>query len=167
MPQPSSPPPLPRWVWAIPTIILAALATALLVRAGLRRRRRRPAPPPPPPHAAALDALARLRERGWIEAGAVEPFFVEVSRIVRVYIEGRFGLRAPEQTTEEFLRAAGASAALAPEARALAAAFLEQCDLVKFARARPGAAEMRGALAAAERLVRETAPAGVPGGGSP
>jgi len=151
------PPALPRWLWAIPLVITAALAAALLIRGWLRRRERRPAPPPPPPEAVALEALMRLRERGWIESGAIEPFFVEVSHIVRTYIEARFGLRAPELTTEEFLRAAASSAALSAEHRTLAAAFLAQCDLVKFARARPGADEMRGALDAAERLVRETA----------
>lgn len=156
------PPALPRWLWAIPAVILAATAAALLIRGWLRRRERRPPLPPPPPHEIALAELARLRERGWIEAGAAEPFFIEVSRIVRAYIEARFGLRAPEQTTEEFLRAAAESAALSPEHRALAAEFLTQCDLVKFARAQPGADAMRGALAAAERLVRETIPAAPP-----
>jgi hypothetical protein len=46
--------------------------------------------------------------------------------------------------------------------RALAAEFLESSDLVKFARARPGAESMRSAFKAAERLVRETIPSALP-----
>jgi len=151
------PPPIPRWVWALPLVLLAAALLALAIRAWTRRARRRPAPPPPPPDRAALEALDRLRQRGWIEEDRPEPFYVELSRIVREYVEQRFGLRAPERTTEEFLREAAASNALAPEHQALAGAFLEECDRVKFARARPRPADMRRALEIAERLVRETA----------
>ena len=33
----------------------------------------------------------------------LDQFYQELSMILRRYIEGRFGLSAPEQTTEEFL----------------------------------------------------------------
>ena len=42
--------------------------------------------------------------------------------------------------------------------RDLVAGFLEQSDLVKFARHAPGPADMRNALDSAERLVHETMP---------
>lgn len=82
-----------------------------------------------------------------------------MSGIVRHYLEDRFGLRAPERTTEEFIRDALASRALSAAHRELVAGFLEQSDLVKFARHAPGQADMRNALDSAERLVRETMPA--------
>ncbi len=151
------PPALPRWIWALPVVILAAVLVSLAVRAWMRRHERRPPPLPPPPDRVALEALERLRTGGAVEAESAEPFYVELSRIVRVYLEARFGLRAPEQTTEEFIRAAAASERLSGEHRTLTAAFLEESDLVKFAQAQPGAEARRRALAAAERLVRETA----------
>jgi hypothetical protein len=74
-------------------------------------------------------------------------------------IEARFGLRAPERTTEEFIRDALSSRKLSDAHRDLVAGFLEQSDLVKFARHAPGQADMRNALDSAGLLVRQTTPA--------
>ncbi|MCS6772055.1 MAG: hypothetical protein NZ740_08535 [Kiritimatiellae bacterium] len=151
----------PRWKrLAIGIALVAgiALATALIAIA-LRRPRK---PPPParriPPHEIALAAIRSLRAKGIPEGEAVEDFYVDLSAIVRRYVEEAFGLHAPEQTTEEFIRAAADSTALALEHRQLIADFLEQSDLVKFARHRPGAQEIESALLSAERLVTETMP---------
>ena len=105
-----------------------------------------------------LALIESLRAKGWIEALNVEPFYVELSAIVRRYLEARFGLRAPERTTEEFIRDALTSKKLSDPHRDLVAGFLEQSDLVKFARHAPGPTDMRNALESAERLVHETMP---------
>ena len=76
-------------------------------------------------------------------------------------------LHAPEQTTEEFIRTSSQSNALSAEHRALTQQFLEQSDLVKFARFEPGAGDMTAAWDAAARLVRETVPAPATPGGAP
>ena len=154
------PAPPARWIW-VALAILAVLAAAFLA---LRKVLTTPRtflhmPPPVPPHQIALEALAALRQKGWIEALKIEPFYVALSGIVRRYLEGRFGLRAPERTTEEFIRDALTSKKLSDAHRDLVAGFLEQSDLVKFARHAPGQADMRNALDSAERLVRETMPA--------
>ena len=153
------PAPPARWLW-VALGILAALAAAFLA---LRKVLTTPRtflhlPPPVPPHEIALNALAELRAKGWIEALKIEPFYVALSGIVRRYLEGRFGLRAPERTTEEFIRDALSSKKLSDPHRDLVAGFLEQSDLVKFARHAPGQADMRNALESAERLVHETMP---------
>lgn len=149
----------PRWLAVLLLVALLALGIGLILRHILSKPRTiLQMPPALPPHERALRALRRLQERGWIEAGKVEPFYVELSAIVRGYIEERFHLRAPEQTTEEFLREAARSRLLSDEHQGLVSGFLEQCDLVKFARHRPSAEDMRAAMAAAERLVRETIP---------
>lgn len=139
-------------------VALAAVAVALLVLFWRRRAQRPALVRETPPHERALQALAELRARGWIGTGHVEPFYVELSAIARRYLEDRFRLRAPEQTTEEFIRAATTSRLLSVEHQQLVVAFLLQSDLVKFARHHPAAADMEAALAAAEQLVRETAP---------
>ncbi len=152
-----------RWPpWLM--VLLAAAALAVLLAVLIRLYRRRAAapvngPPPLPPHAVALAALQALLARGWIEAENVEPFYIKLSAIVRRYLEGRFGLRAPERTTEEFLREAATAGALTPAHQQLVGAFLEQSDLVKFARYHPTGAAMRAAYDAAWRLVQETRPA--------
>jgi hypothetical protein len=91
-------------------------------------------------------------------AGEIEAFYVAVSDAVRQYIERQFRLRAAEQTTEEFLQDMTRSQRLRPTHKELLAEFLTQCDLVKFARFRPGPKEMEAALAAATRFVDETVP---------
>ena len=149
-----------RWLW-VGLAALAILAAALLA---LRKFLTTPRtilhiPKPVPPYQIALDALDSLRAKGWIETLTIEPFYVELSAIVRLYLEGRFGLRAPERTTEEFIRDALTSRKLSDAHQNLVAGFLEQSDLVKFARHAPGQTDMRNALDSATALVRETMPA--------
>jgi hypothetical protein len=151
----------PAWrPWAV-----GALVLALLVAAGVavrRRRARRTAPavpptPPPPAHEVALAALDALAARRLPEAGAFAEFYAALSGIVRTYLEGRFALRAPEMTTDEFLAAAGRTATLRPDDRAALGAFLHEADLVKFARHVPAVADAGRAFDAARRFVVDTA----------
>jgi len=156
------PAPPSRWAW-IALAVLAVLAAAFLA---LRKFLSTPRTilhmaPAIPPYQIALDALAALRSKSWIQEGQVEPFYLALSGIVRRYLEGRFGLRAPEQTTEEFIRDALHAKCLSDTHRDLVAGFLEQSDLVKFARHTPGPSDMHNALDSAECLVRETLPAQV------
>lgn len=95
----------------------------------------------------ALAALATLKEQNL----PVEVFYTRVSDIIRQFIEGQFGLHAPERTTEEFL----VEAKLPAESMTLLGAFLQECDLVKFARHRPGKEDRERAFGAAEKFVRE------------
>jgi hypothetical protein len=65
--------------------------------------------------------------------GMVKEFYLRLTGIVRVFIEGKTGLRAPEQTTEEFLRDMRASSRFdGPHAYRLQE-FLTAADLVKYA----------------------------------
>lgn len=142
--------------------IAAGLVALLALGAWLARRLARPrasaTPAPRPVHERALDDLAALRAAHLIEAGRFEEFYVRLSGIVRDYVEGRFRLRAPEMTTEEFLQAAQRRAELAPPQRALLGQFLGEADLVKFARHHPAPADAERALNAAGDFVRSTAP---------
>lgn len=163
--------PVPRSHWLL--WAAAALLFLLLLAVAAWQWVRRPsvvvarkAPPPPPPHVTALAALAALRAEDWTGADRAEPFFVRLSAIVRAYVEGRFGIRAPERTTEEFIRDAARSRELAPAQRRSLGDFLETSDLVKFARHRPAAPELLSALDSAETFVRETIPAPKPAPGA-
>ncbi len=148
-----------RLLTALGAVALLALAIALIARKLLHRKERAtPQAPPLPPHEIALRALRALREQGWPDAEGIESFYVALSNIVRRFLEGAFHLRAPEQTTEEFIRTATTSRSLTMEHQQLVFAFLEQSDLVKFARHTPGQRDMAAALDAAERLVQETQP---------
>ena len=102
--------------------------------------------------------LLRIRALNLVAQGAVEEHYVLVSSCVRRYVEDRFGLRAPEMTTEEFLEAVRNSPALERSDRVLLESFMAECDLVKFARHVPPATEAEAAITTAEAFVRETAP---------
>ncbi|MFN8543572.1 MAG: hypothetical protein U0807_05135 [Candidatus Binatia bacterium] len=148
----------PYWVLGGALAALGALALGVRV---LARRRRRGAPvavPPRPPHEVAIEALAALHRRNLVERGEVKAYYSALSAIVRRYLEGRYGLRAPEMTSEEFLLSAARDGRVAGPHRALLGAFLQESDLVKFARHVPTLADAERAMAAARRVVEETIP---------
>jgi hypothetical protein len=144
-------------LWWIAGAVLAVLALVALLVRRLRRPVAVPAAPPRPAHELAMAALARLRAAGLIEAERYEEYYVLLSAIVRVYVEARFRLRAPEMTTEEFLQVAQRGAQLTPPQRGLLGQFLGEADLVKFARHHPSPADAERAYDAAQELVRSTA----------
>ena len=101
-----------------------------------------------------------------------KPFCTMVSDTVRCYLEERFNFRAPERTTEEFLYELSDTNLLAPDQKESLGEFLEECDLVKFAKYEPAETELRNLHNSALRLVEETEPVEAvavndsPGGGS-
>jgi hypothetical protein len=143
--------------------ILAGVIALGLIASRLLRRINAPsaATPPPPPDVVALEALARLRHRRLTEPEERAAWYVDLSAIVRTYIEGRFGLRAPEMTTEEFIHAVQLDSPLIPEHRQLLGEFLAECDLVKFARYMPTMEETERVYAAARRFINESRPESV------
>ncbi len=147
---------LPRW-WIWPAAAVALAAAAAIVLAA-RRRRREHAEPAVPPHVRALARLAELRRLDLPRQGLFQRYYFSLSDIVRQYIEERFGLMAPERTTEEFLREARASRLLSDEQKALLAGFLRAADMVKFALHEPAAGEADDALERARGFVEQTIP---------
>ena len=135
----AAPTEFPGW-WA------AVVAAALLLGGGLwwwlrPRARRHAVAVALPPHVRARRELERLRATARTTPAEIEAFYVAVSAVLRNYLEERFGLRAPERTTEEFLRELEGGDVLAREHRAELERFLAACDLVKFAAVVPGEAE--------------------------
>jgi hypothetical protein len=90
-------------------------------------------------------------------------FSIEVSEIVRRYIEARFQVRATQQTTEEFLRdLADSHETLLANHQELFEEFLGHCDLAKFARWILSVDEMKSMHGSARNFVIETAKAPAP-----
>jgi hypothetical protein len=138
------------WFW----VTLAVLALAAL--AWWWSKRKKPSSVAPalliPPHRKAKERL-----RGATELLSDPYAFCSlVSDVIRVYLEERFNLHAPDRTTEEFLNELREGTQLNQEHKALLENFLTKCDLVKFAREEPTEPELRGLLDAALRLIDET-----------
>ena len=81
----------------------------------------------------AMLELDRLLKKGLPGRGRYKDFYVELTMVVRRYIQRRHDVRAPNLTTDEFLRAASANPAFTREALAELKHFLESADMVKFA----------------------------------
>jgi len=136
--------------WLLPVIVVVALALVGLAAWLIMRKRPQRVLSP------AEEARLLLGEAADL-AGAQDDksFSVTVSDALRVYLERRYALRAPEQTTEEFLQSAGDSHRLPEQSLKTLAEFLELCDLAKFAQHAFGDDERQRLLATARAFVDE------------
>jgi hypothetical protein len=141
------------WVWLIGLLIVVAALGPFGWRffvAARERQRRQSA------YEVARADLDTLLAAGRPTAETMDAFYVQLSLIVRTYLEDRFALRSPELTTQEFLAEMGRSPDLARSHQRLLQSFLEEADLVKFAGLRPSDEVVAVSIAAAEQFLRET-----------
>ena len=106
----------------------------------------------------AYERLEALTKKGLAAKGMINEYYIELSDIVRRYLEDRFSLRAPEMTTEEFLATIRDSGNLSYEHKSLLRDFLSGCDLVKFAKYGPTDQEAASSFDSAKRLIDQTRP---------
>jgi hypothetical protein len=141
-----------EWMPAALAIIVLAVVAFFLWRLWQKRRAQVSIVPPIPAH---IRAKQKLQEALTLISQPKE-FCILVSDTIRFYLEERFQFRAPERTTEEFLRELNATDLLVAEQKESLGKFLESCDLVKFAKYEPGENELRGLHGSAVKLVEET-----------
>ncbi len=109
-----------------------------------------------PAHEIAYQAFKELQKKNLPKIGKIKEYYIELSGIVRLYLENRFMIKAPEMTTEEFILSLQTADCLSPEQKKLLKEFLQHCDLVKFARFKPESKAIDDSFAAAKRVVDET-----------
>ena len=148
--------PAPWWLWALGGLAAAAAVAGYIL--WRKRKREAAAPPPPLPHETALAALRVLLAEELPAKGVYKPFYRRLSGLLRRYMEDRFGLRAPEQTTEEFLEAMRGSHAIERAHKDLLKDFLHHADMVKFAELTPEPADAERAADSARRFIEQTIP---------
>lgn len=138
----------------------AAFALAVGLFAWWWSRRPKPVPPPPPPRPpweVALERLSLVRREQLLEQGRLSEYFDRVSDSLRWYLGARFDFDGLESTTDEILFALRR----APEHEVPLTeitAFLQECDLVKFARVTPSPEQCVAAYALAESIIQRTTP---------
>jgi len=140
------------WLWLLllPVVIAAAFGVRWWLGARTKARQANA-------HERASARLKALMTRPRPEgATAVDAFFVELSDLVRHYLENRFGLQAPELTTEEFLDVAARSPDLNQTHQGFLRDFLRRADQVKFARHLPDADYIEEVLGAAGHFLQQT-----------
>lgn len=137
-------------------IVLAVLVGALLLTY-LRRPKAVKLPPARPPWEVALEELASVRESNLLLEGKRDEYFDRVSDAVRKYLGARYGFDGLESTTDEMRDVLRRVRPIITRMTEITA-FLEDCDLVKFARVEPAEKDCLLALTRGESIVHMTIP---------
>ncbi len=137
--------------------VVAAILAGLLLLAGfiwlLRHLHYRAKLARMTPKERAMVELEQLLRRKLPEHDLVKDFYVELTMVVRRYIERQHHIHAPTQTTEEFLAAALEAHRFSDETLARLRAFLESADFIKFAGQTADAATIDGAVGSARDYI--------------
>ena len=124
---------LPPLSWKLVGWCVAALAAAAAALAAvawlLRYVARRVKEHRMSPIERAWVELDRLLKKGLPGRGKYKDFYVELTMVVRRYVQRKYGIKAPHLTTEEFFEEIGARGMKGEGLKK----FLESADLVKFA----------------------------------
>jgi hypothetical protein len=145
----------PWWPYTLGVAIVLAMSLFLV---GWRYYRRHPDRIEPAPSVWALAELQRLESLvGTANLDQLPRYPEMLSQVIRTYLEKRFQLKAPRQTTPEFLREIRDSTLLNVGHRELLKDFLERCDLSKFANLQFSLEECRALARSARKFVEETA----------
>jgi hypothetical protein len=158
---------LPRdWSWLL-WAGLASLALALAILALLwflaRRRKRAGATAPAavvdrrPPEEIAYEELERIAGLKLVEQGRFKEHYILTADCLRRYAEGIYGIPAMDRTTEEFYAALRRARVDGQQVR-LFKDFLNESDLVKFAKYVPPVEEAQEAMPRAWHIVDVTKP---------
>lgn len=150
-----------NWRWIAGGLAAVALLTALFIFLYRRSRRPKPQPAAPEPpkqplHIRTLLALEALQQQKLWQQGRTKDYYSGLTDIIRNYVEERFRVPAMEQTTDELLLGLRMSAMPRGQQEQLAP-VLRLADMVKFAKWNTIPAENEQAMAAAIKLVQETA----------
>jgi hypothetical protein len=92
--------------------------------------------PARPSHEVALEALDNLVKSSLLADGELKQFYIQLSDIIRTYVEGRYFIIALEMTTGQLISTMRQSN-IESEVIQLIENFLVTCDFVKFAKYRP------------------------------
>lgn len=139
--------------------LLLAIGIVALVVYWLRRGKPKAAPEKPPRHlplAAYLkEQLDDLERQQLWQKGETKAYHAALTRLLREYLEYRYGIRALEMTTGE-IRSELEGQAISREMGAQLHELLQTVDLVKFAKAEPPAHFHQQAMERVRQFVQQT-----------
>jgi hypothetical protein len=139
-------------LWLV--IILAALLLLAVVAYFLWPNPKPKTVQPPLPKEVAKRRLKGVKSKILTDSGY--EFSIEVSDILRSFIEQQFGIRAVRQTTIEFLSEASQNPNFDLAQQERLRQFLVACDAIKFARVGVGPADSEVLFEQASAFVEET-----------
>lgn len=150
---PEEPPPFAWQPWVFGS--LGVIVLGFLIWLFIRHRKKQAAIAPATEALKALTKLSRTTAKA-----EPEGFVMDVSTILRGYVEKALGVQALRLSTEEFLEQAAANnSTISTEHRGSLKEFLQQCDLVKFAKGQLDEEHRDDLVESARRFVRESSAA--------
>jgi hypothetical protein len=153
-----------RWLWILLASLLLLGTAGFFVHRYFKRKKKKTMISPEmliSPEEAARLAIRELEARDLIGKGCFKEYYFELSEIIKRYLGRRLKIPSLERTTREFSLDLERSQLLWDQ-RQIVRKFLEECDLVKFARYVPSPAEIdairqgaAGIIATTEKLFTE------------
>ena len=147
-----------NWEWVVfPILVLAAIAAAIYYL----RKRAASQPllvevkPEIPAHTIALQQLNELRNKKLWQQEQVKEYYIELSDILRAYLERRYHTKTHEKTTDEIMLGL-VGKEMSAQNRDLVYQLLSGSDLVKFAKDKPLPMENEQRIEEAIRFVEQT-----------
>ena len=152
----------PDYVFWISVVIILFLFTLILYFGFKFYKRRRekgfqikPAEPTRPAHEIALESIHQLLKKDLISQGQIKNFYIEISEIIRRYIEGRYFVPALEETTSEIIQELKGQD-IREDILHILDSFLKTSDFVKFAKYIPKENENNDVVSWAFQFVENT-----------
>ncbi len=151
---------VPDWLydyWWLIIILLLAIGFGIWMltrpkQQGLIPARKKPAPTP---YEVAMTRLKALKSRKLWEQGMEKEYFTELTDILRVYLDKRFGINAMEMTSRQIMDMLRSNPVI-KDKREYMRRILDMADFVKFAKVRPLPADNISAYDNAVSFVEET-----------
>lgn len=144
-------------------ILISVFLIAAIIYYIIRRIQNKPifTPPKPkiPPHITALELLNTLKEEKLWQKDRIKEYYTQLTDILRIYIEERFSIPAPEYTSYQIIESLDSQPEIPQENKMSLGKMLSTADLVKFAKAQPLEFENEIALKTAFDFVEKTIPA--------
>jgi len=140
-------------------IILVALVWLILRYIKKRNMKKSgyiPTRPPEPPHIIAIRSLDQLKERKLWQNNRVKLYYSRITDILRIYLEGRYGISAMESTSNEILNDLKATGFNDNRLYTKLQDMLQLADLVKFAKVHPAPGENETCMLDAYIFINET-----------
>lgn len=108
-----------------------------------------------PIHTLALNKLNVLRDKKLWQQGEVKEYYIELTDVIREYLEKRYLIKTQEKTTDEIFKSLS-NADIEAESKKMLFELLRNADLVKFAKGNPVALENEQSMVNAVDLVKKT-----------
>lgn len=147
---------LADWWWLILLVVAAAAAAWWAVRRYKKEGTVLRKKPEPTPYETAIRKLKELKAKNLWEQGREKEYFTDLTDILRIYLDRRFGINAMEMTSREIMEHLYNSDV--KDKRDYIRQILSVADFVKFAKVRPLPADNIAAYDNAVKFVEETKP---------